>query len=88
MIVLPSIRFSTALREPARKKIEKLGYADIVVGIPSYFSQNTIAYVIEQVAKGLEIYFGDKKCLIFVSDGGSTDDTREVAEEVDISQYS
>ncbi len=87
MIILPGIRFSTALREPARKKIEKLGYADIVVGIPSYFSQNTIAYVIEQVAKGLEIYFGDKKCLIFVSDGGSTDDTREVAEEVDISQY-
>ena len=87
MLVLPKVRFSTALREDARKKIEKLKYADIVVGIPAYYSQDTIAYVIEQVAKGLEKYFGNKKCLIFVSDGGSTDDTREVAEEVDVSQY-
>ncbi|WP_457642726.1 glycosyltransferase [Persephonella sp.] len=87
MIVLPEIRFSTALREDARKKIESLGYADIVVGIPAYYSQSTIAHVIEQVARGLEKYFPEKKCLIFVSDGGSTDDTREVAQEVDISRY-
>jgi len=87
MIVLPRARFSTALREDARKKIEQLGYADIVVGIPTYYSQFTIAYVIEQVAKGLEKYFSGKKCLIFISDGGSTDDTREVAQEVDISKY-
>ncbi|NPA52528.1 MAG: glycosyltransferase [Aquificae bacterium] len=87
MLVLPSVRFSTALREDARKKIEKLKYVDIVVGIPSYFSQDTIAYVIQQVARGLERYFPDKKSLIFVSDGGSTDDTREVAQEVDVSQY-
>ncbi len=87
MYVLPPYRFSTALREDARKKIEKIGYADIVVGIPSYFSQDTISHVIETVAKGLEKYYPDKKALIFVSDGGSTDDTREEAEAVDISQY-
>ncbi len=87
MIVLPKTRFSTALREDARKKIERLGYADIVVGIPAYYSQSTISHVIQQVASGLDKYFSDKKCLIFVSDGGSTDDTREVAEEVDISRY-
>ncbi len=87
MFVLPSYRFSTALREETRKKIESIGYADIVVGIPSYFSQDTIGYVIETVAKGLEKYYSDKKALIFVSDGGSTDDTREEAEKVDISKY-
>ncbi|WP_029520760.1 glycosyltransferase [Persephonella sp. IF05-L8] len=87
MIILPTIRFSTALREDARKKIERLGYADIVVGIPAYHSQTTISHVIEQVAEGLDRYFKDKKCLIFVSDGGSTDDTREIAEETDISRY-
>jgi len=87
MLVLPRARFSTALRDDARKKIEYLGYADIVVGIPSYYSQFTISHVIEQVAKGLDKYFNDKKCLIFISDGGSTDDTREVAQETDISKY-
>ncbi|WP_456464561.1 glycosyltransferase [Persephonella sp.] len=87
MLVLPRARFSTALREDARKKIENLGYADIVVGIPSYYSQFTISHVVEQVAKGLDKYFNNKKCLIFVSDGGSTDDTREIAQEIDISKY-
>ena len=87
MLQLPSTRFSTALREDARKKIEQLGYADIVVGIPAYYSQTTISHVIQQVAEGLDRYFKDKKCLIFVSDGGSTDDTREVAENTDISRY-
>lgn len=86
-MIKSTIRFSTALREKARKQIENLGYADIVIGIPSYFSQNTIGYVIEQAAKGLDKYFPDKRSLIFVSDGGSTDDTREVAESVDISKY-
>ncbi len=87
MLKTSNMRFSTALREETRKKIENIGYADIVVGIPTYFSQNTIAHVIEQVAKGLDRYFNDKKALIFISDGGSTDDTREVAEAVDVSKY-
>ncbi|WP_297455297.1 glycosyltransferase [Persephonella sp.] len=87
MLQLPPVRFSTALREDARKKIEQLGYADIVVGIPAYYSQTTISHVIQQVAEGLDRYFKDKKCLIFVSDGGSTDDTREIAENTDISKY-
>ncbi len=87
MYVSPPYRFSTALREDARKKIEKIGHADIVVGIPSYYSQDTIAYVIETVAKGIEKYYPDFKGVIFVSDGGSTDDTREEAENVDLSDY-
>ncbi len=80
-------RFSTALREDARKKIEKIGKADIVVGIPAYYSQDTISHVIETVAKGLEKYYPDFFSVIFVSDGGSTDDTREEAQSVDLSGY-
>ncbi len=87
MIKISEIRFSTALREDARKKIERLGYADIVIGIPSYFTQSTVGNVIEQAAKGLDRYFPGKRAVIFVADGGSTDDTREVAEEIDISNY-
>ncbi len=87
MFVSSGIRFITALRDDARRKIEELGNADIVVGIPSYYSQQTIAHVIETVALGLSKFYSDKKCLIFVADGGSTDDTRETAEAVDISSY-
>jgi glycosyltransferase involved in cell wall biosynthesis len=82
-----SMRFATALRDHARKKIEQLQYADIVIGIPAYFSGQSIVHVIQTVAKGLEKYYHDAKALIFVSDGGSTDDTREIANLVSVNSY-
>jgi glycosyltransferase involved in cell wall biosynthesis len=87
VIVRAEKRFSSALREGTRRKIEHIRHADIIVGIPSYNSADTIGFVIENVAKGLDKYYSDFKCLIFVSDGGSTDDTREVASEVDTEEY-
>ena len=74
-------RFSTALREDAREQIESLGSAEIVIGIPAYYSDDTIAHVIKTAAQGLDRYYG-KRSLILIADGGSTDDTREVARAV------
>jgi len=60
-------------------RIRDLGSIDLLVGIPSYNCAHTINYVIKQTAKGLKEFFPDKKSLIVVSDGGSMDGTREVA---------
>jgi glycosyltransferase involved in cell wall biosynthesis len=76
-------RFSTALRIEARRQIEHLGRADIIVGIPCYQSGKTIRHVLESVFRGLATHYPDARSLILVSDGGSTDDTREIAESVD-----
>lgn len=76
-------RFSSALRDHARREIEHLGMADIVVGIPSYYSDDSLVHVIRMVAEGLDHFYPEKKSLIIVADGGSTDDTREVAQGVD-----
>ncbi|MBW2485582.1 MAG: glycosyltransferase [Deltaproteobacteria bacterium] len=76
-------RFSTAMRESARRQIEHLGQADIVVGIPSYYSDDSLAHVIQMVAEGLDHFYPEKKALIIIADGGSTDDTREVAQSID-----
>lgn len=76
-------RFSTAMRDYARRQVEHLGNADIVVGIPSYYSDDSLAHVIRMVAEGLEHFYPEKKALIIVADGGSTDDTREIAQGVD-----
>lgn len=84
---MTTTRFSSALREDARGKIEKIGYADIVIGIPAYFSNSSIAHVIKTVESGLEEHYTDYKSVIFISEGGSTDDTREVAKLVDIDSY-
>jgi len=78
-----TVRFSTAMRDYARRQIEHLGNADIVVGIPAYYSDESLAHVIQMVAEGLDHFYPEKRALIIVADGGSTDDTREVAQGVD-----
>lgn len=80
-------RFSTALRPHVTAKIEQLGYADIVVGIPAYHSGDSIVHVIKTVIKGIEQQYPHMKAVIMVSDGGSTDDTRDLARSVDPKSY-
>ncbi len=82
-----SMRFSTALREFTRKQIEQLGKVDLIVGIPAYYSDDSIDHVIRQVVNGLQRFYPDLKSLIMIADGGSTDDTREVAQQVDAHQF-
>jgi hypothetical protein len=83
----PTVRFATTLRDHARKQIERLGYTDIVVGIPAYFSGYSIVHVIQTIVAGLEKYYPDSKAVVMVSDGGSTDDTRETSNLVQIPSY-
>jgi hypothetical protein len=80
-------RFSTALRDYAREKIERLGNAEILVGIPSYLCDNSIVHVIKTIRKGLDTHYHGAKALIMVSDGGSTDDTRDTANAYDVKSF-
>jgi len=80
-------RFSTALRDHVRTNIEQLGYADIVIGVPCYYSGSTIQHVVKIILKGLEKHYRDSKAVILVSDGGSTDDTRDLARAIDTNSY-
>ncbi len=76
-------RFSTALRDYVREKIERLGYADIVIGIPCYHCDGSIRHVVKTICGGLETHYPDARALIMISDGGSTDDTRDIARSYD-----
>lgn len=58
--------------------------ANILVGIPSFNNSQTIEHVIKQAANGLEEYFPKMRGIIVVSDGNSTDKTREIAERVNL----
>lgn len=71
------------LREDLRQKLKKIDRADIVVGIPSYCNEDNIEYVLKKVSEGLREFYPQARGVIIVSDGGSTDDTRERAEKVD-----
>ncbi|MBI4565551.1 MAG: glycosyltransferase [Planctomycetes bacterium] len=69
----------TALREWARQRLSEIGWADVIVGIPCFNSERTIAHVMKTASEGLSRHFHGKALLLMVSDGGSTDYTREVA---------
>ena len=71
-------REKSALPRKVWKRLETIGNADIVVGIPSYNCAHTINYVVYQSAKGLDKHFPDSKAVILVSDGNSTDGTLDV----------
>lgn len=81
------MNYKTALRGYTAKRIEEIESADILMGIPCYNNDTTISHVIQMVTHGLAKYYKDRRCVIFIADGGSTDDTREVAREFEIKPW-
>ena len=77
-------RYQTAIRDDLKSWIEELDEVDILVGIPSFNCEDTIAGVVTACARGLEKYFKDLRSAILISDGGSLDDSREKAFEAEI----
>lgn len=81
------MQYDTALRIYPSKRIEEIDNADILVGIPCYNNEHTITHVIQMVTHGLDKYYRNKRNVIHVADGGSTDDTREVAKEFEVKPW-
>ena len=81
------MNYDTALRGYTAKRIEEIEGADILVGIPCYNNENTIAHVIQMVTHGLAKHYKNKRSVIHIADGGSTDDTRETAKEFQIKTW-
>jgi glucosylglycerate synthase len=66
------------LRKEVSNWIDRVGRADILVGIPSYNNARTVAHVVRAVQAGLAKYFPKRKAVLVNSDGGSTDGTTDV----------
>jgi hypothetical protein len=76
--------YDTAFRPYLAKRIEQIEAADIVVGIPCFNNDTTIVNVLKQVSHGLAKHYKSSRSVILISDGGSTDDTREVVRDEEI----
>ena len=81
------MNYNTALRGYTAKRIEEIEFADILVGIPCYNNESTIEHVIQMVTHGLNRHYKGLRGVIFIADGGSTDDTREVVKEFQIKPW-
>ncbi len=78
------MKYYTSLRPYAAKRTELIEKADVLVGIPSYNNESTIGHVIESVSEGLHRHYKNLRSVIMVADGGSTDDTRDIADATHI----
>ncbi|MBM4326933.1 MAG: glycosyltransferase [Deltaproteobacteria bacterium] len=81
------MKYSSALRPYAVKRLEEIEKADLVIGIPCFNNQTTITHVIKMVSHGLHDFYRDLKPVIIVSDGGSTDDSRDVAKDFQLKPW-
>jgi hypothetical protein len=70
-----------------RAEIERLGRADIMVGIPSYRNAATIGHVVRAAQAGLVQYFPDLRPVLVNSDAGSPDGTQRVVAETEPPDY-
>ncbi len=52
---------------------------DVLIGIPSFQNARTIGHVVRAVEAGLRKHFPDRRCLIAISDGSSSDGTPQQA---------
>lgn len=74
----------SAIREGTKRRLKKASCCKLLVGIPCFNNEDTIAHVVTSVGKGLKKFFPRFKSIIVVSDGGSLDDTREKANQAKI----
>jgi glycosyltransferase involved in cell wall biosynthesis len=81
------MNYDTALRAYTSKRIEEIETADILMGIPCYNNEKTITHVVQMVTHGLATHYKNRRSVILIADGGSTDDTREAAKEFQIKPW-
>lgn len=72
------------LSPEVRRRLEQVGPADVLVGIPSYNNARTVGHVVRAVSAGLAKYFPAFRCVIVNSDGGSKDGTVEVVAKAQV----
>ena len=76
-----------ALPGAIRDEVERLGKADIMVGIPSFKNAATIGYVVRAAQAGLVQYFPDLRPVLVNADAGSPDGTGRVVVDTEPPDY-
>ncbi|MEO8339556.1 MAG: glycosyltransferase, partial [Nitrospirota bacterium] len=65
----------TLLAASTEARLQEIGSAEILVGIPSYSNADTVVHVVQAVSLGLAKHFSGRRAFLVNSDGGSSDGT-------------
>jgi glucosylglycerate synthase len=72
----------TSLRNDEIKRLQEIGGADLVVGIPTFRNAATIVRVMKPAVEGMHVHFPQLRCIIAIADGLSNDGTLDAAATV------
>jgi glycosyltransferase involved in cell wall biosynthesis len=72
------------LPDDVRRQLDRIGSADVLVGIPCFNNAGTIGHVVTAVEAGLRKFFPDLRAVICASDGGSEDGTLDVVRSAEV----
>jgi glycosyltransferase involved in cell wall biosynthesis len=74
----------STIPEGARRAVQEIRHADVVIGVPSFNNARTIGHVVRAIHAGLAKYFPKFNAVIVNSDGGSSDGTRDAVLHTDV----
>ena len=72
---------TSALDDRMTSALDRVGTADVLVGIPSYRNAATIGHVVRSVVQGLRASFSHMRAVVVNADGGSNDGTPDAVRE-------
>jgi hypothetical protein len=83
----PAREAMPSLPPAVQEAVDRVGSADIMVGIPSYRNAATIGHVVRAAQAGLVQYFPDLRPVVVNADAGSSDGTQRVVVETEPPDY-
>lgn len=79
------LRHETPLRPGARRRVKDIGWADVLIGIPSHRNGRTMGEVVHAVAEGIRSHLPDQRVVLMNADGGSSDNSARHVADVSVS---
>jgi len=76
------LMYETTLDGEARRQLRQIGWADMVIGIPSHRNARTIEEVLNALIAGIRTFFPDRRVVMMNADGGSSDNTVSLVADV------
>jgi hypothetical protein len=75
------LMYETTLRPDARCRLKEIGWADVVIGIPSHRNGRTISEPLRTIGKAVGDYLPAQRVVLMSADGGSSDNTSRCVTE-------
>ncbi|MBI3537321.1 MAG: glycosyltransferase [Chloroflexi bacterium] len=79
MTDLRELFLESALKLDGQRRVAEIGAADMVIGIPTHKNASALARVLDAASQGVQKYFPSLRAIIAVMDGGSSDETLQIA---------